>query len=128
MRRSRRCCVAWEWLPTCFRREERKSLAPMSSNREALALWRLALQLVEAKGVRSENCDGVVTLICRTDTLTIAFTPSRDERPNGLDVWRRHGDGTGRKVLDVIWADGTIPVVASYHGGGWEWTLKRARF
>ena len=100
----------------------------MTSNREALALWRLALQLVEAKGVRSENCDGVATLICRTDTLTIAFTPSRDERPNGLDVWRRHGDGTGRKVLDVIWTDGTIPVVASYHGGAWEWMLKRARF
>jgi hypothetical protein len=100
----------------------------MRSNREALTLWRLALQLVEAKGVRSENRDGVVTLICRTDTLTIAFTPSRDERPNGLDVWRRHGDGTGRKVLDVIWTNGTIPVVASYHGGGWEWMLKRARF
>jgi hypothetical protein len=60
----------------------------MSSNREALALWRLALQLVEAKGVRSENCDGVATVICRTDSLTIAFTPSRDERPNGL-----HGSG-----------------------------------
>jgi hypothetical protein len=100
----------------------------MTSNREALALWRLALQLVEAKGVRSENRDGVVTLICRTDTLTVAFTPSRDERPNGLDVWRRHGDGTGRKVLDVIWTNGTIPVVASYHCGGWEWMLKRARF
>jgi hypothetical protein len=77
----------------------------MTSNREALALWRLGLRLVEAKGVRSENRDGVATLICRTDTLTIAFTPSKDERPNGLDVWRRHGDGTGRKVLDVIWTD-----------------------
>jgi hypothetical protein len=84
-------------LPTCFRREERKCFAPMTSNREALALWRLALQLVEAKGVRSENCDGVVTLICRTDTLTIAFTPSRDERPNGLDVWRRHGTAPDAK-------------------------------
>ena len=100
----------------------------MSSNREALSLWRLALQLVEAKGVRSENRDGVAMLMCRTDTLTIAFTPSKDERPNGLDVWRRHGDGTGRKVLDVIWTDGTMPIVVSYHGGAWEWMLKRARF
>jgi len=100
----------------------------MSSNREALSLWRLALQLVEAKGVRSENRDGVATLICRTETLTVAFTPSRDGRPNGLDVWRRHGDGTERKVLDVIWTDGTMPVVASFHGGAWEWMLKRARF
>jgi hypothetical protein len=99
----------------------------MTSNREARALWRLALQLVEAKGVRSDNRDGAATVICRTDTLTVAFTPSRDERPNGLEVWRRHGDGTGRKVLDVIWTDGTIPVVASYRGGGWEWMLKRAR-
>jgi hypothetical protein len=71
-------------LPTCFRREERKCFAPMTSNREALALWRLALQLVEAKGVRSENRDGVVTLICRTDTLTIAL---RRPETKGRMVW-----------------------------------------
>ena len=100
----------------------------MSSNREALALWRQALQLVEAKGVCSENRDSVATLICRTGMLTVAFTPSRDERPNGLEVWGKNGDGTGRKVLDVIWTDGTMPVVVSYHGGAWQWILKRARF
>jgi hypothetical protein len=100
----------------------------MSPNREALALWRQALQLVEAKGVRSENRDRVATLICRTGTLTVTFTPTRDERPNGLEVWGKNGDGIGRKVLDVIWTDGTVPVVVSYHSGAWQWILKRARF
>jgi hypothetical protein len=58
----------------------------MSPNREALALWRQALQLVEAKGVRSENRDRVATRMCRTGTLTVTFTPTRDERPDGLEV------------------------------------------
>jgi hypothetical protein len=99
----------------------------MSPDREALALWRQALQLVEAKGVCSENRDSVATLICRTGTLTVA-----SHRPETKAQWSRgvgrNGDDTGRKVLDVIWTDGTMPVVVSYHGGAWQWILKRARF
>ena len=91
-------------LPTCFRREERKSLATMSPNREALALWRQALQLVEAKGVRSENRDSVATLICRTGTLTVAFTPiqrRKAEWSGGVgEEWGRHRTQGARRDLD----------------------------
>ena len=47
------------------------------------------------------------------------------ERPNGLDIWR-HGDAD-RKVLDVIWTDGTMPIIVTYWGGAWEHLLKQAR-
>jgi hypothetical protein len=96
----------------------------MSSDKEALALWQLALKLAMTKGIAGENRDGVEMLIYRTDRLSIAFTPSKDERPNGLDVWTR-GDGS-RKVLDVIWTDGTMPMIVTYWAGPWERLLKRA--
>jgi hypothetical protein len=83
----------------------------------------MALKLVEAKGVPHENRDGVEILIHNIDRVTIVFTPAKDERPNGLDIWR-HGDGD-RKVLDVIWTDGTMPVIVTYWGGAWEQLLKR---
>jgi hypothetical protein len=93
------------------------------SDREALTTWQMALKLVKAKGVPHENRDGVEILIHNIDQVTIAFTPAKDERPNGLDIWR-HGDAD-RKVLDVIWTDGTMPVIVTYWGGAWEQLLKR---
>jgi hypothetical protein len=93
------------------------------SDKEALAAFKLALQLVTAKGLASENRDGVAILVYETERLSIAFTPAKDERPNGLDVWR-HGDGS-TKVLDVIWTDGTMPIIVAYRGGAWEQLLHK---
>lgn len=58
----------------------------------SLGLWQLALKLAMTRGIAGENRDGVEMLIYQIDRLSIAFTQSRDERPNGLDVWT-HGDG-----------------------------------
>ena len=95
------------------------------SDRVALATWQQALNLVSAKGIPHENREGIEMLIYETERLTIAYTPAKDERPNGLDIWR-HGDAD-RKVLDVIWTDGTMPIIVTYWGGAWEHLLKRAR-
>lgn len=88
------------------------------SDKEALAVFKKALALVKAKGVASQNRDGVAMLILETDRLKIAFTPAKDERPNGLDIWR-HGDGD-TKVLDVIWQDFEMPTIVTYRGGAWD--------
>ena len=93
------------------------------SNRGALATCQ-ALKLVRTKGTPHENREGVEMLIYETEGLTIAYTPAKDERPNGLDIWRHDAD---RKVLDVIWTDGTMPIIVTYWGGAWEHLLKRAR-
>ena len=77
------------------------------SDRAALATWQQALKLVRAKGIPRENREGVEMLIYKTEGLT-AYTPAKDERPNGLDIWRHDAD---RKVLDVIWTDGTMPII-----------------
>ncbi len=88
------------------------------SDKEALAVFKKALALVKAKGVASQTRDGVAMLILETDRLKIAFTPAKDERPNGLDIWR-HGDGD-TKVLDVIWQDFEMPMIVTYRGGAWD--------
>ena len=94
------------------------------SEKEALAAFKLALKLVKAKGIASVNRDGLEILrYYETDRLTIAFTPAKDERPNGLDVWR-HGDGE-TKVLDVIWTDYEMPMIVIYKGGPWASLLER---
>ena len=80
------------------------------SDRVALATWQQALNLVSAKGIPHENREGIEMLIYETERLTIAYTPAKDERPNGLDIWRHD---TERKVLDVIWSDGTMPIIVS---------------
>jgi hypothetical protein len=41
---------------------------------------------------------------------------ARQERPNGLNVWRR-GDLKSFRVLDVIWTDGTMPLILTYQSG-----------
>ena len=33
--------------------------------------------------------------------------------------WRTVGDHS-TKVLDVIWTDGTMPLIVAYHAGTWE--------
>ena len=58
------------------------------SDRAALATWQQALNLVSAKGIPHENREGIEMLIYETERLTIAYTPAKDERPNGLDIWR----------------------------------------
>ena len=72
---------------------------------------------MKASGVVSQNRDGVAMLVLQTDQLKIAFTPAKDEQPNGLDIWR-HGDGD-TKVLDVIWRDFEMPMIVTYRGGRW---------
>jgi hypothetical protein len=90
------------------------------ADKESLAAFKLALGLVKAKGIASQNPDGVEMLIHQTELFSIAFTPAKHERPNGLDVWR-HSD----KVLDVIWTDGTMPLILAYRGGVWEKLLRQ---
>src|SRR6266487_1772916 len=92
--------------------------------KESLAAFKLALNLVKAKGIASRNSDGVEMLIHQTERFSIAFTPTKHERPNGLDVWR-HGDFKNIKVLDVIWSDGTMPLILAYRGGTWEQVLRQ---
>jgi hypothetical protein len=93
------------------------------ADKESLAAFKLALGLVMAKGIASQNRDGVEMLIHQSELLSIAFTPAKDERPNGLDVWQ-HGDRS-TKVLDVIWTDGTMPLILAYRGGTWEKLLQQ---
>ena len=91
-------------------------------DKNSLAAFKLALGLVKAKGIASQNRDGVEMLIYQTELLSVAFVPAKEERPNGLDVWQ-HGDHSP-KVLDVIWTDGTMPLILAYHGGTWEKLLR----
>jgi hypothetical protein len=93
------------------------------ADKESLAAFKLALGLVKANGIASQNRDGVEMLIHQTELFSIAFTPAKHERPNGLDVWR-HGDRS-TKVLDVIWTYGTIPLILAYRGGAWEKLLRQ---
>ena len=90
---------------------------PAMSEKEALAAFKKALALVKARGLASQNRDGVAMLILETDRLKIAFTLAKDERPNGLDIWQ-HDDGDA-KVLDVIWRDFEMPMIVTYRGGRW---------
>ena len=91
--------------------------------KRVIAAFKLALDLVKAKGIASKNRDGVEMLLHQTEELSIAFIPAKDERPNGLDVWQ-HGDRSA-KVLDVIWTDGTMPLMLTYRGGPWEKLLRQ---
>jgi hypothetical protein len=92
------------------------------ADKESLAAFKLALVLVRAKGIGSQNRDGVEMRVYETELLSIAFIPAKEERPNGLDVWH-HGDHS-TKVLDVIWTDGTMPLILAYRGGMWERLLQ----
>lgn len=89
------------------------------ADKESLEAFRLALAVVKAEGIAShQDRDGVGTIVYQTEQISIAFIPAKDERPNGLDVWH-HGDRS-TKVLDVIWTDGTEPLILAYHAGTWE--------
>jgi hypothetical protein len=100
--------------------------APISPmwDRESLAAFKLALDLVKAKGTTSRNPDGVEMLIHQVEQVSIEFIPAKQERPNGLNVWR-HGDVKSFRVLDVIWTDGTMPLILAYRGGEWERLLRQ---
>ena len=93
-------------------------------HRESLAAFKLALDLVKAKGIASKNRDGVDLLVLHTDQISIELTLAKHERPNGLSVWR-HDDVKNLRVLDVIWSDGTMPVILVYRGGAWEKLLQQ---
>ena len=93
------------------------------ANKESLATFRLALDLVKARGIASETRDRVEMLVHEAELFSIAFTPAKEERPNGLDVWQHRDRST--KVLDVIWTDGTMPLILTYRGGMWERLLQR---
>ena len=75
-----------------------------------------ALDVVEAKGIASKSCDGVDVLIHHAEQVSIEWTLAKHERPNGLNVWR-HGNFRSFRVLDVIWSDGTMPLILAYRGG-----------
>ena len=92
------------------------------ADKKSLAAFKLALNLVKAKGIAGQNSDGVV--IHQTEQFSIALTPAKHERPNGLNVWR-HGDSRSFRVLDVIWNDGTMPMIFVYRGGDWERLLRQ---
>ena len=72
---------------------------------------------------RSETRDRVEMLVHEAELFSIAFTPAKEERPNGLDVWQHRDRST--KVLDVIWTDGTMPLILAYRGGIWEKLLRQ---
>ena len=93
------------------------------ANKESLATFRLALDLVKARGIASETRDRVEMLVHEAELFSIAFTPAKEERPNGLDVWQHRDRST--KVLDVIWTDGTMPLMLTYRGGPWEKLLRQ---
>ena len=93
------------------------------ANKESLATFRLALDLVKARGIASETRDRVEMLVHEAELFSIAFTPAKEERPNGLDVWQ-HRDRS-IKVLDVIWTDGTMPLILAYRCGPWEKLLRQ---
>jgi hypothetical protein len=71
-------------------------------DRESLAAFKLALDVVKAKGIRSKSRDGVDVLIHQAELVSIEWTVAKQDRPNGLNVWR-HGDLKSFRVLDVIW-------------------------
>ena len=56
--------------------------------------------------------------------VSIEFIPAKQEPPNGLNVWR-HGNVKSFRVLDVIWTDGTMPLILAYRGGEWERLLRQ---
>jgi hypothetical protein len=91
---------------------------------ESLAAFKLALDLVRAKGIASKNRDGVEVLIHHTQQVSIEFTLAKHERPNGLN-FRRHGDVKNFRVLDFIWTDGTMPLILAYRSGLWERLLQQ---
>jgi hypothetical protein len=93
------------------------------ADKESLATFKLARDLVKARGIASQTSDRVEMLVHEAELFSIAFTPAKDERPNGLDVWR-HGD-RNTKVLDVIWSDGTMPLILAYRCGAWEKLLRQ---
>ena len=93
------------------------------ADKGSLAAFKLALGLVKAQGIASQNRDGVEMLVHEAELFSIAFTPAKEERPNGLDVWQ-HGD-RNTKVLDVIWTDGTMPLILAYRCGPWEKLLRQ---
>ena len=93
------------------------------ANKESLATFRLALDLVKARGIASETRDRVEMLVHEAELVSIAFTPAKEERPNGLDVWQHRDRST--KVLDVIWTDGTMPLILADRGGIWEKLLRQ---
>jgi hypothetical protein len=92
-------------------------------DRESLAAFKLALEVVKAKGTASHR-DGVEMLIHQVEQVSIEFIPAKQERPNGLNVWR-HGDVKSFRVLDAIWTDGTMPLILTYRGGEWERLLRQ---
>lgn len=55
-------------------------------HRESLAAFKLALDLVKANVVASQNRDGVEMLIYQVEQVSIEFIPAKQERPNGLNV------------------------------------------
>jgi hypothetical protein len=91
------------------------------ADREALATFRLALDLVRDRGISSYR-DCVEMLIHQADLFSIEFTSAKEERPNGLYVWQ-HGERS-IKVLDVIWSDGAMPLMLAYRSGTWEKLLR----
>jgi hypothetical protein len=92
--------------------------------REALAAFKLALDVVNAKGITSKNLDGVDRLTHQAEQVSIEWMIAKHERPNGLSVWR-HCDTKNLRVLDVIWSDGTMPMILVYRGGAWEDQLRQ---
>lgn len=93
------------------------------TEKESLEAFRQALAVVKAKGIASHHDrDSVGMIVYQTEQLSIEFIPAKDERPNGLDVWH-HGERS-TKVLDVIWTDGTMPLILAYQAGTWEKLLR----
>jgi hypothetical protein len=93
-------------------------------DRESLAAFKLALDVVKAKGIPNKSRDGVDVLIHQAEQVSVEWTVAKQERPNGLNVWR-HGDLNSFRVLDVIWTDGTMPLILTYRGGDWERVLRQ---
>jgi hypothetical protein len=93
-------------------------------DRESLAAFKVALDVVKAKGLASQNRDGIEVLIHQTEQVSIELIPAKHERPNGLNVWRQY-DSKSLRVLDVIWNDGTMPLILVYRGGAWERLLRQ---
>ncbi|MET0705347.1 MAG: hypothetical protein ABWY82_00670 [Tardiphaga sp.] len=54
------------------------------ADKGSLAAFKLALGLVKAQGIASQNRDGVETLVHEAELFSIAFTPAKEERPKVL--------------------------------------------
>ncbi|MBR1277694.1 hypothetical protein [Bradyrhizobium sp. AUGA SZCCT0283] len=114
------------WATYQLRKLFRNCRRHCTRKRRAEAGYRFyaALDVVEAKGIASKSCDGVDVLIHHAEQVSIEWTLATHERPNGLNVWR-HGNFRSFRVLDVIWSDGTMPLILAYRGGGWERLLRQ---